>query len=84
LGLFKLELHGVVSSVERVVARGLVRPQLDQPLPGRLENGCKLFPDRHHVPMETDARRLKEEEVADVRHVYIEWDYGTVSGAMLH
>jgi hypothetical protein len=34
--------------------------------------------------METDARRLKEEEVADVRHVYIEWDYGTVSGAMLH
>ena len=62
--LLEVELDGVVAAVEGVVARGLVRAQLDDDLAGALKLLHQLLPDDDDIAVESDAGCLEIEELS--------------------
>lgn len=53
------QLYRVVASLVRVVARGLVRTQVNQQLPGPLELQGESLPQEDDVAVEPDTRHLQ-------------------------
>ena len=55
------KLHRVVAPTEWVVARGLVRPKVNQPLSCCLQMANKCFPNCDNISVESNASHLRNE-----------------------